>query len=249
MQRGSLAGAIALTALLVPLGAPLTATAQAASPPTVAVVPAPSMPEFPQLTLSAEAWREVAQDRVAVTLYANHEAPQPAQAQARVNEQLNPALERLKGRKDLEVQSAGYRTDPVWKDSRIVAWRARGAIRVTAAPSEDFNRLVGELAGTLNVESVVHFLSREAREAVERELIADAVAAFRAKAQAASQALGYKGFAVRAVSVSDSGPGRPEPIPRVAMARAQVAESAPMPMAEGRTTVSVGVSGSVLLER
>lgn len=209
----------------------------------------PSMPEFPQLTLSADAWREVAQDRVSVTLYSSHEAPEPGPAQARVNEQLDPVLQRLKERKDLEVQSAGYRTDPVWKDSRIVAWRARGAIRLTAAPSADFNKLVGELAGTLNVESVAYFLSREARTAVERELIAEAVAAFRAKAQAASQALGYKGFAVRAVSVSDSGPGFPEPAPKAMMARAAMAEAAPMPIAEGKTTVSVSVSGSVLLER
>ena len=233
---------------------PWIGTAAAQTGPAVSgvVTPAhvqPAMPEFPQLTLSADAWREVAQDRVTVTLYASHEAPEPGPAQTRVNEQLNPVLERLKERKDVEVQSAGYRTDPVWKDSRVVAWRARGAVRLTAAPSDDFNKLVGELAGTLNVESVAHFLSREARTAVERELIAEAVAAFRAKAQAASQALGYKGWTVRAVSVSDSGPGHPEPVPKVTMARAAMAEAAPMPIAEGKTTVSVGVSGSVLLER
>ena len=125
-----------------------------------------TLSEFPQLSLSASAWREVAQDRVAVTLYASHESPEPGPAQARVNEQLNPVLARLKERKDLEVQSAGYRSDPVWKDSRVVAWRARGAIRLTAAPSEDFNRLVGELASSLSVESVSYFLGREARIAV-----------------------------------------------------------------------------------
>jgi len=222
---------------------------QAVSGPVAPAHAQPSMPEFPQLTLSADAWREVAQDRVTVTLYASHEAPEPGPAQLRVNEQLNPVLERLKGQKDLEVQSAGYRTDPVWKDSRVVAWRARGAVRLTAAPSEAFNKLVGELAGTLNVESVAHFLSREARTAIEQELIAEAVMAFRAKAQAASQALGFKGWAVRAVSVSDSGPGHPEPVPRPMMARAALAEAAPMPIAEGKSMVSVSVSGSVLLER
>lgn len=248
--RAALRALAMLAALALPpqgaLAQPGSATSASG---TIAPAPAVAMPEFPQLTLSAEAWREVTHDRVAVTLYASHEAPQPGPAQAQVSDQLNPVLERLKGRKNLEVQSAGYRTDPVWMDSRIVAWRARGAIRITGAPSGDFDRLVGELAGTLNVESVTPFLSREAREAVEQALIAEAVAAFRAKAQAASQALGYRGWTVRAVSVTDSGPGRPEPIPRMAMARAAPTESAPMPIAEGRTTVSVGVSGSVLLER
>jgi predicted secreted protein len=241
----ALLGALGAQALLA-----MTPASAQSAPATPAAPTQPSpMAEFPQLTLSAGAWREVAQDRVMVTLYASHEAPQPGPAQARVNDQLSPVLERLKGRKDLEVQSAGYRTDPVSKDSRIVAWRARGAIRVTAAPSEDFNRLIGELSATLNVESVAHFLSREARTSVEQALIADAVAAFRAKAQASATALGYRSWTVRSVSVSDSGPGQPEPMPRVMMSRAASADAAPMPIAEGRTTVSVSVSGSVLLER
>jgi len=245
---------LATLALLGALGAPVLlamtpACAQSAPAAPAAPAQPAEMAEFPQLTLSAGAWREVAQDRVMVTLYASHEAPQPGPAQASVNAQLTPVLERLKGRKDLEVQSAGYRTDPVAKDSRIVAWRARGAIRVTAAPSEDFNRLIGELSATLNVESITNFLSREGRASVEQALIADAVAAFRAKAQASATALGYRSWTVRSVSVSDSGPGEPEPMPRVMMSRAASADAAPIPIAEGRTTVSVNVSGSVLLER
>jgi predicted secreted protein len=252
---------IACAAFATIVSAPLTAqpsTGQSsaaqhalaqAGAPAAAIAPA-AAPEFPQLSLSAEAWREVAQDRVAVVLAASHEAAQPGPAQLRVNEQLEPVLARLKANRDIEVQSAGYRADPVWKDSRIVAWRAHGAIRLTAPPSEAFNAMIGELAATLNVESVSHFLSREARTRVEQALIADAVAAFRAKADAASAALGYAGWTVRAISVGDSGGGQPEPMPKLMMARAAVAESAaPMPIAEGRTTVSVNVSGTVVLGR
>lgn len=234
---------------MAPVGRAAAQTGPAVSGMVTPAQPQAAMPQAAQLTLSAEAWREVVQDRVTVTLYASHEAPEPGPAQNRVNLQLNPVLERLKERKDLEVQSAGYRTDPVWKDSRIVAWRARGAIRVTSAPSEAFNKLVGEMAGALNVESVAYFLSREARTAIERELIADAVAAFRAKAQASAEALGYRGWSVREISVSDSGSGHPEPQPRILSARAAMAEAAPMPIAEGKSVVSVSVGGSVLLER
>lgn len=243
----SLASAVLALALIAPLPASAAGTANDSGSARSATAPAP---EFPQLNLSAEAWREVAQDRVAVVLAASHEAQDPGPAQAQVNRQLEPVLARLKGLENIEVQSAGYRTDPVWKDSRIVAWRARGAIRLAAAPSEAFNALVGELAGALNVESVSHFLSREARTAVEQSLIADAVAAFRAKADAATSALGYAGWTVRALSVGDSGGGQPEPMPKVMMARSVAADSAaPMPIAEGRTTVSVNVSGTVVLGR
>ena len=206
---------------------------------------------FPHLNLSADAWREVQQDRVTVTLYAQHEALQSGPAQARVNEALDPVLARLKAMPNIEVQSAGYQTTPVWKDSRIVSWRARGALRLTAEPSPAFNTLVGELATSLNVESVSHFLSREARTEVEQSLIKEAIASFRAKAQAASTAFGYTGWTVHNVSVNDSGSGMPPPVmPRVAMHAAVAAEAAPpMPILEGRATVNVSVSGTVVLTR
>ncbi|NLD68401.1 MAG: SIMPL domain-containing protein [Limnobacter sp.] len=252
----------ALAVALLTSAAPLRAqtTSSRASPASAApaiphsAAPAPAaptaatQPKFPQLTLTAGAWREVAQDRVAVTLYASHEAPEPGPAQAKVNEQLNPVLARLKERKDLEVQSAGYRSDPVWQDSRIVAWRARGAIRLTAEPSDRFNELIGELSTTLNVESVAPFLSREARLEVERSLIAEAVEAFRTKAEAAARALGYREWIVRSVSVNDSGHEPPQPMPKMMMARAEAADAAAsMPIAVGRTTVNVSVGGTVVL--
>lgn len=204
----------------------------------------------PQLSVAATAYRDVPQDRVTVTLYAERESPQPAAGQAQVSELLGPVLERLKARPDLEVQSSGYRTDPVWQQSRIVGWRTRGSLQVSAQPSESFNRLVGELATKLNVESVAYWLSRPAQLEVERELIAEAVAAFRAKAETAAKALGFRTYSVRTVSVDGAGPIRPEPVPKVMMSRAASAESAPVPLpgAEGKTTVTVSVSGSVALE-
>ncbi|MCO5106879.1 MAG: SIMPL domain-containing protein [Burkholderiaceae bacterium] len=203
-----------------------------------------------RLTVSAAAYREVPQDRVTVTLYAERESPQPGAGQAQVSALLGPVLESLKARPDLEVQSSGYRTDPVWQQSRVVAWRTRGSIQVSAQPSDTFNRLVGDLATKLNVESVTYWLSRPAQLAAERELIAEAVAAFRAKADTAAKALGFRAYSVRVVSVDGAGPIRPEPVPRVMMSRAASAEAAPVPLpgAEGKTTVTVTVSGSVALE-
>ena len=247
----ALIGAFALAWLST--AAPLSAQPPSAEPmaPRSVEPAAPAgatQPQFPQLSLTASAWREITQDRVAVTLYASHEAPEPGPAQARVNEILNPVLARLKEIDGLEVQRAGYRSDPVWQQSRIVAWRARGSIQLTGAPSEELNKLIGELSGTLNVESVAHFLSREARQEVEKSLITDAVAAFQQKARTAARALGYGDWVVHSVSVNDSGHEPPQPAPRMMMARAEAADAAaPMPIAEGRTTVTVSVGGTVVL--
>ncbi len=238
-------GRALLPALLLAFALPCAAHAQPRSADAAA-----QTERAPRLSLAASAYREVAQDRVTVTLYAERESAQPAAGQAQVSALLAPVLAQLKTHADLEVQSSGYRTDPVWQQSRVVGWRTRGAIQLSGQPSEAFNRLVGELATKLNAESVAYWLSRPAQLAVERELITEAIAAFRAKADTATKALGFRTYAVRAVSVDGAGPNRPEPVPRVMMSRAAAAESAPVPLpgAEGKTTVSVTVSGDVALE-
>lgn len=205
----------------------------------------------PRLNLDASAWRDVVQDRVVATVYAGQESPEPAAGQAQVSRLLAPVLARLRDNAELEVQSAGYRTEPVWQKSRIVGWRTRGALQITGKPSESFNTLVGELATTLNLQSVNYLLSRETRLAVEQELIAQAVKAFHEKADTAARALGFRGWEVREVSILGSGPGGPEPIPRpMMMSRAASADEAvPLPGAEGRITVTTTVSGSVVLLR
>ena len=137
----------------------------------------------------------------------------------------------------------------MWQQSRIVSWRTRGSIQVTAKPSDTFNRLIGELAGKLNVESVAYSLSRQARLQVEQELIAEAVTAFRAKVDTAAKALGFNSYSVRDVSVDSSAPIRPEPVARMMTSRANAAEAAsvPLPAAEGKTTVTLTVGGRVAL--
>ncbi|MCO5100839.1 MAG: SIMPL domain-containing protein [Burkholderiaceae bacterium] len=203
----------------------------------------------PRLNLDASAWRDVVQDRVVATVYAEQESPEPAAGQAQVSRLLAPVLARLRDDAELEVQSAGYRTEPVWQKSRVVGWRTRGALQITGKPSEAFNALVGELATTLNLQSVTYLLSRETRLAVEQELITQAVKAFHEKADTAARALGFRGWEVRELSISGSGAGGPQPMPRtMAMSRAASADEAvPLPGAEGRTTVTTTVSGSVVL--
>lgn len=242
-----------------PLKAPFFAALAAAAFTLVPLAPALSQPggSFhghpvdlrPRVNLDASAWREVVQDRVVVVLYAERESPEPADGQAQVSRMLAPVLERLKGTPGIEVESAGFRTDPVWQQSRIVGWRTRGALKLTSEPSEAFNTLVGELATSLNVQSVSHHLSREAHLAVEHELIDEAVKAFHAKAEVAARALGFRGYELREVSIGGSGPIIPQPVQKtMMMARAaDAAESVPLPGAEGRTTVTLSVHGSVAL--
>lgn len=201
----------------------------------------------PRLNLDASAAREVTQDRAVAVLYAEQESAEPAVSQSQVSRLLAPALARLKNTADVDVQSSGYRTEPVWQQGRITSWRTRGTLQITGKPSESFNTLVGELATTLNVQSLGYRLSREAHLAAEQELIAQAVDVFRKKAATAAQAMGFRGYEFGEVVLGSSLPPDAGPTPRVAMMAARSDEAVPVPGAEGRTTVTVSLRGNVVL--
>ncbi len=210
----------------------------------------------PMLELAASAERDVLQDSVTVVMFIEREAPTPAGAQAQVNGVLSPALAELRrDHRDLEVATGAFRTDPVYSNPRdgapkITGWRARGSLQITGKPDEPFNRRVGELTSRLNLESIHYFLSRDARQQVEQELITEAVKAFQGKAAAAAQALGFKSYTIRKVSIDGAGRDDPPPMPRVQSMQMRAGAEAAPPIAgsAGKAVVTVNVSGSVRLQ-
>lgn len=210
----------------------------------------------PILELAARAERDVLQDSATVVMYVEREAPTPAGAQSQVNGVLSPALADLRrDHRDLEVSTGAFRTDPVYSTPRdgspkITGWRARASLQITGKPDESFNRRIGELTSRLNIESIQYTLSRDARQQAEQALIAEAVKAFQGKATAAAQALGFRTYEIRKVSIDGAGRDDPPPGPRVQSMQMRAAADAAPPLAgsAGMTTVSVGVSGSVRLQ-
>ena len=87
----------------------------------------------------------------------------------------------------------------------------------------------------------------EARKAVENELIAEAIAAFRGRAEIAQKALGGRAFKVQRISV---GSGFAGPPPRLMMQARGMADAAvaPPPAEGGASTLSVTVGGAVEVE-
>jgi predicted secreted protein len=100
----------------------------------------------------------------------------------------------------------------------------------------------------MQISAVQFSLSRARSDEVEAQLMAEVATAFRRRAQAMAGALGFKGYAIKAVSLSQAGNG-PTPRPvmlRSAMASAEVA-AVPVPTEGGKTEVVLTMGGSVEL--
>ena len=87
-------------------------------------------------------------------------------------------------------------------------------------------------------------LSREAREKVEAEVTALAIARFRSRADEVARQFGMSGYTVREVSVSGNEPSGGPPV-MMMRARAAGAADESLPVEAGKAQVTATVSGTV----
>ena len=111
---------------------------------------------------------------------------------------------------------------------------------------------IAQLTGriqTLSIARVGFSLSREAREKVEADVAAQAIAQFRVRAEAVARQFGFGGYTLREVTVSSNeSRGGPVPMMRAQASMAMAAEE-PLPVEAGKATVTANVSGSVQLKK
>ncbi len=217
----------------------LTAHAQSEAPPLRAGV----------VTLDARASSEVVLDVATVTLAIEMDDADPAQLVQKVNRTLDETMQEAKREPQVMAHSGGYRTYAVTdRNGRITAWHARAEVMVESRDFKTLAELAGRLSQRMPVGGISFSLSREARKAEEDRLLAQAIAAYQARAQAAAKAFGYARYSLLEVAIHTESPV-PPPRPLMRAMAAPAAAPAPVPIEAGQATVTVSVSGSVKLER
>jgi predicted secreted protein len=217
---------------------------------------AQTLPE-PQngVSLAAAASLQVPQDWLTVVLATTREGNDAAALQAQLKLALDTALAEARraargtAPQDLEVQTGGFSLNPRYgRDGRMSGWSGRAELQLQGRDTAAIAQLAGRIQ-TLTVASTGFSLSREAREKVESQVVAEAIGRFRARADEVSRQFGFAGWTLREVNVQTELPmGQPQPRMRVASAMAATADEA-LPVEAGKATVSVTVAGSVALSR
>jgi predicted secreted protein len=146
---------------------------------------------------------------------------------------------------------SGYtQTYPVYdRANKLTGWRGRTEIRLESKDVQAMAPLIGRLQATMQLGGVSFTVSPDLRRQTENELINDAVAAFRARADIAAKAIGGRSYKIRRIGLNSGGFG---PVPRpMAAARAmapQGAEVAPPMFEAGTSMVQVVANGTVEVE-
>jgi predicted secreted protein len=233
--------------------AALALTAALTAAPVVAqTLPAPAG----VLNITSTASADVPQDVLTLVFSTTRDGNDAQSVQSALKQALDATL--VEARKaarpgQVEVQTGNFSLYPRYGSPRngqpvIAGWQGTAELQVQGKDSAAIAQLSGRVT-TMSIARVGYSLSKEAREKVEADVTAQAIAAWRARAQQMSQQFGYSGYSVREVHVATNEPGG-GPVP-LAMARLKTMSAADesLPAEAGKGQVTATVSGSAQMMR
>ena len=236
-QAGRWAAAAALATLLA---LPAGVQAQMLPPPENVV------------NLSASASTEVANDQLTVVFSVRREGPTPAPLQTQLKQALDAALaqaRRVAKPGQVDVRTGNFSLSPRYTNKgEASGWVGQAELVVEGRDVQAIAQLTSAIQ-TMTIARVGWSLSRDAREQVEAEMTAEAIARFRAKADQTAKLFGFTGWLLREVNVGADTPRGYAP-PMALQARAKSAEmDVSLPAEGGTSTVTANAGGSVQLTR
>ena len=212
---------------------------------------AEEQPRYNLISLRAEVSREVAHDRMHVTLYSEDQHTDPARLAAQITATLNRAVERARTIKSVKISQGSRHSYPVYDDKgrKVMAWRERAELRLESADFAALAKLSSELLDELQMAEMHFSLSTDGRKRHEDQLLEQAVAAFKARARLVSEAMGASGYRLVRLDLDSRGGQRPPVMPMAAMKDMRMAESAPVPQIEGgNSELEVSASGVIEIQ-
>ncbi|MCY1290848.1 hypothetical protein D9M69_465080 [compost metagenome] len=204
-------------------------------------------PRYNQIALRAEVSQDVAHDLMHVTLYSEAQNSDPAKLAADTTAALNAALAKARGAKNVTVQLGSRNSYPVYdKDGQqITGWRERAELRLESQDFAALSKLTAELLGDLKMGGMDFAISKPSRKKSEDALLKEAVAAFKERAQLATEALGGKGYKLVSLNLA-SGGFRPVPMQRMdAAPMMSMAKGAAPEIEAGTSEVTVNADGVI----
>ena len=211
---------------------------------TVAPVPQ----RYNVIELSASAQREVANDLMTAQLFVEMQDANPAQLANQLNRAVAEGARQAKDYPMIKVRTGNNQTYPVYgRNNQAQGWRGRAELRLETRDFAAGAALLGKLQASLQLAGMQFGVAPETRQKVENELIAEAIGAFRARADIAKMALGGKSYKTQRISINAGGGGQP---PRQFMRAAAMADSsvAAPPVEAGESIVTVSANGAVEVE-
>lgn len=211
------------------------------------------IPVYQRVDFSTEVAREIPNDQMNATLSIELSDKDAGKLSQQLTLAINEAIKKAATYPAVKVSSGNQNTWPVYgstltSSSKLESWRGRAEIRLESKDFKAAGELIGKLQEKLQINGVSFSVSADSRRKVEDSLTAEAIAAFKERAEAIRSSWGVKGYKLVQMSLGSAG----GPMPYVPMMRTMKmadAESSPaQALAGGDTRLVVNVSGSIELQ-
>ena len=200
---------------------------------------------FNQVHLQVEAAREIPNDELTLLLMAGAEGEDLARIAARLNRDMQWALDHAGQYNDINARSLSYHTLPVYDEHARVAWRVEQALELKGTDITALTELGGKLQARLQIRGIDFKPTDQAREQHENKLIEEALSKFKQRAAIVKKHMDNKNMRIISLRINTGG-GLPQPMPYDGPAMMMSAEADNQPaLRAGTSRVSVTVSGSV----
>jgi predicted secreted protein len=204
-------------------------------------------PRYNQIHFQVERNRPVDNDRMHAVLSFTAEDDNAARLADQINRTMDGALKTAKARPKIEVRTGSYRTWPVYDKNKIRRWRATQELLLEGSDFAELGNLIGQLQERLQVNAINFSVSPARRAAVEDELIAQALDAFKQRAELVRKQFAAKGYRLVNVSIN-TGDAQPVPLMRGMAMEAMDKSVAPPALEAGTSILSVNVGGMIELQ-
>lgn len=207
-------------------------------------------PPVPQnvVSLSASASVDVTKDVLSVAFTTTREGTDAAVVQGQLKQAVDAVLaeaKKIAKPGQVEVQTGNFALYPRYSPKGgLNGWQGSAEVIVEGKDTAAIAAFAGRAQG-MTIGRVAFGLSREAREKVDADVTAQAIARFRQKAEFVAKQFGFGSYSIREVSVNTNEPPTGVPLMRLQAARGAADEA--LPVEAGKATVTASVAGSVQL--
>ncbi len=202
---------------------------------------------YNQVRLQSQQNEAVSNDTMHVSMNTYAEMQDPAKLAAKINNDMEWALQQAKQVQGVKINTGSYQTWPITRKEVTTGWRGQQDLVLESADTETLSRLVGQLQDRLQIKSMNFTVSDEKRAGVENRLIDAALDAFKQRAGIIGDNLKASGFRIVEINVNTS-TQRPPMLRQARMASMSMEASDAVAVEGGESDVSVTVNGTIELQ-
>ena len=206
---------------------------------------------YDRISLSVSVEEKVEADLLVAKLAAQREGTDAAELAAEVNGIVAWGLDEAKSESQVEPETLGYTTSPLYTEGTLSGWRVRQEIRLRSSAGAVLGDLVGRLQERLLLQSIGYEISDVRRKEAQQTLIRSGIDAFKARARLIAEQMNQPRHRLVEMNVETDG-DRPAPIFRGMAAASPMTEAGGAPPAPrilaGKQTIRVHISGVIELQ-